>query len=1773
MNDRIKLIAISPDNSIVDYLQHPDMEIKGEAYDIVSTFNVNGRETLSFSLPLYVVNERGELVENNKWQLVNSTDIKIRVIDEENVIKDFYINNYTESHDTVAVASFECISLAEYELNKIGTNIVLGAESLNIYADTDNPNDPNTVPIDHNEPDIHFWASKVLQNSDWTYEVKSYYEVDTDIETDNRQEKVQPEDAGKKPHVLFVGEQQIYENDRLIGYGNTGDKIESKAYEIKKRILQISKQSIFNLIQEINEKFEVFSSFVVEYDNNGNILNKKIIFRNDIADPALQTIRYNKNLISIQRTLNTDNLVNKMYVNDITNSDSDSGVVSIKTAEKNYSKEGYLMNFDWFLGQAEIDGIQGKKFLTEELTWIKPDTSEIIGAKEIIKEYEQECRNFNIQIEETQEKINKLTTDIYNLKEEYNLELGKYDAALTTKNQKLRELELTPKEPVNVNNQKIFAYYKKYQEGAVERYVLNTPVEGIEQGSLFIKLPNESAGLDWTAICDDIVVDSPTQIVLHDLELIEDKEVIQIEASYRYDTRAFITQVINYYNEIIQLSSVRINQIGKTLNENGTGLLSIAELALKQEQANLKLIQNNKQAIINSFDKTMNPYIKEGYWEDTSYAKYLQPETLVNEIPEYSYAKKLSGETDWSTKTNLSVNVFVIPNEVVIDKDVRYNTYDILDKHNTEVYYKDTDGKHYLYDSSVYKIDWIGVKNTNQSETSATKGLCVWFYRDLFSDPTYLKNETIYIKPKFIGSDKVSSELIELTEYNSNQTLDLYTQIAYLNSEFNFTDENVVINSVQLIYNTYSADILPFGDIKITGRDIYELSYGRDFTAEKIFEEDKIKVKIVLQPTGNFTQYLLNNEFNSNYTIKYQTDNTESFYYNDAADKLKNSCVPNIDYNMNVAAISEQIIISEAKEKEIVTDYKIIKKIYLPTLGSRVLINDSELKIKNIVGAITNIVRNYNNPQNNAITVANYKNRFDDLFERISAATTNIESNAAYYEKATETVNKEGQIPNDILKESLLNNNLILSKTQDNTVTWDEKGIILTDKRKNQNGVHGQVRMTSGGVFVANEKDENGNYIWITGITPEYINADLLKAGTIDTKQIKIYNNEFQRFLWDGQGIHAYKELYDATGTLIGTDFNTFVSYNEDGLIFKRKLEDGTELTELQLGWDGLSLGAQNDVIKLTSEKGLLVSDDTGKVVVQVGTWEEENKKHYGIRGINPDNTTNFSLTEEGLHIDFSQLDEEFSEKYGDIINPNLMKNSAMIKKQHVIDEGQNYYTPDFWLKEIRAYFSESATPPTKDIHEGSYWYCTENSAQYKQGVVYQYLSGEWTETDKTRKEVMAKGNAMKFTKQRSDEESKEITLSNSLIDFSINRDYSHIFNFSEGTVYNPNAKFVTLSCKLKTSMDWGMAYLVLPFLDKDTSDIVGGGENLSSLYEPGIIILKEQFNEFGECTITVPNPKLTTVENGGIFHPATASLTAPSTDKKWFDLNETGAFQGMGNLKEYKDGQWIPVKDGFSFFLENDVLLPDGSTAIPRTSIYTYRKILGAYYNAQAFYNENLSIKTINPVFSLYGSMRIIIAPANPLTIATTAVENRDLYWVPGTLDAQGKIVHETNPRKIQRPLFSYDSNNKPIKCIDWIEIDQTSRDLMDVSLDPTYAGLLNYVLPPSGGYTVGDIKLEYGKTPTMWVPHQSEIYSKSVQIDDNGMKITAGQNTMLIDEDEIVSEQILDAESNTKKLLFKIKEDETQINKIYISEELKTENFIIKELEVNEEEILTFL
>ena len=259
----------------------------------------------------------------------------------------------------------------------------------------------------------------------------------------------------------------------------------------------------------------------------------------------------------------------------------------------------------------------------------------------------------------------------------------------------------------------------------------------------------------------------------------------------------------------------------------------------------------------------------------------------------------------------------------------------------------------------------------------------------------------------------------------------------------------------------------------------------------------------------------LNQDFANKYYrfIQEGTWNSEDYwdpelYYQAANMVLYTSSFPQISYSINVLELS-QIEGFEAYK------FKIADKTYIE--DTEFFGYDSKGRPYKEEIVVSQIKRHLDDNSQNTITVQNYKTQFQDLFQRMAATSQSLQYHEGSYQRAASAINNDGTINSALLQNSLEANALVIQNANNQSVTWDETGITISNF-VNANEI---VRLTSNGIVLSTDGGKN----WTTGITGNGINADVITAGRIDTDRIRIFNKAMQQtFEWNSTGINAYMQ-------------------------------------------------------------------------------------------------------------------------------------------------------------------------------------------------------------------------------------------------------------------------------------------------------------------------------------------------------------------------------------------------------------------------------------------------------------------------------------------------------------------------------------------------------------------------------------------------------------------------------------------------------------------------
>ena len=212
----------------------------------------------------------------------------------------------------------------------------------------------------------------------------------------------------KIKYIYYLYDEKITDKDKIqiVYQGYSPSSVYAPDYNSnceKIRNITASESNRFNLIQSLCETFECWARFRVEHNQDtGEILldengrqKKWISFHEYIGKDNSIGFKYGINLKSIQRTVDSEEIVSKLIVKNNSNEFATNGFCSIARADENPIKENFILDFSYYINQGLLDYSQFNNDLY--LT-----TSGYIGYYQKLKELNATIReNANLQAELT----------------------------------------------------------------------------------------------------------------------------------------------------------------------------------------------------------------------------------------------------------------------------------------------------------------------------------------------------------------------------------------------------------------------------------------------------------------------------------------------------------------------------------------------------------------------------------------------------------------------------------------------------------------------------------------------------------------------------------------------------------------------------------------------------------------------------------------------------------------------------------------------------------------------------------------------------------------------------------------------------------------------------------------------------------------------------------------------------------------------------------------------------------------------------------------------------------------------------------------------------------------------------------------------------------------------------------------------------------------------------------------------------------------------------
>lgn len=1192
-------------DSFISVLKPYGIYHKGQIETPKCQIKNDGTQELSFSIPMYY-QENGVLIENPVWyNIVNGTLIvnlrKLKVIfnkgEEDEEIFEFVIHNISETHKEGQVyCEVSAEGLAFQELGKIGYKISLVSQD---FLDEYN----NWIEFEEEKPEpknnINYWCDKIFQNSNWSYEIQmdwsAYDGIVSEMDNETREQK------------SLRRTDRIYEEEYIASweYNETQDILipsRMEPFQEKLRLVDLEKSNIYNLTQEVAEIFGVFCKYKYDYDTNYHIIGRRCIFYNNfLAEKEGKIdIIYPYDTSSIGRTIDSADIVTKMFVTSIEEETSPSGLISIIDASANKMKEDYILNFDYLYSIGTITQEQYDAITDYERSMylinieLEPLGIQIANLQnDLVKQEAQQAvsREAQIQDKEQMEQARAIQDALLgdkgflvrNKENPIRITLYKEQETDTTYSAKIVQ------EGIDTNNQNTYLLTQYSRNVSGENFVTEIYAKGLrlfyykhdaddptkaktlvqyedthlnENGENITIRDLPDYGMNPPEVYQGIYPNSvKMEFTNGNLTKLTGLKLKEDSISKTYFLTCSYSPFLHYQN-IYDTYLEKLSEHEKQEKEATEQIEEIKNQLKKIEEKQQELIKE-KQELIADFEQMMGPALREGSWQAESYSNY-----------DSKYQKEITvGAFDSSSHIN-----FIWDKESFDEEQLLY--YLDAGSSNNKTYYFAVDLTNKLSEIKDFldKLSFIYYKkNPNGTEDYGPYYMTIgaeasYAFLDggtpilLLLDKTFDKNlyenfslGLITTEVTEQGVQEKIEELVKVSELidNLQEQVQVFPRLKADSLLLKTSEDELIIKyQDEVLRNYYDYYIL-------MRKDNYYIT---------------LKDKIML----------LNADIQKTFNVAYTISNTSLALYLDALEVSKTNSIPQVSYSVAVSALNK----------------KLIKTLY-KNLNRIVSINDNDLKFENVEGYISEIELNLDSPWEDSLVVQNYKTKFEDLFSTIVASSEQMKVNSFSYNNAASSFGPGGALKPSVLQNSINKADLTYA-FQGGNLTIDEVNGIWA---RSDSGV---VAIKGGGIFCATQTDSNGNWLWNTGIMPTGINASLITAGQLDTNLIKIYAGEDLRLQLNSEGLFAYQ-----TNSLGEADLNRYIVHNSDGLFSTIIDEKGNKINLVEVSWDGFKINKPDGttVFYADEEGNLTLSGEITATTGAIGNWLINEKGLYTLNG------------------------------------------------------------------------------------------------------------------------------------------------------------------------------------------------------------------------------------------------------------------------------------------------------------------------------------------------------------------------------------------------------------------------------------------------------------------------------------------------------------------------------------------------------------------------------
>lgn len=936
---------------------------------------------------------------------------------------------------------------------------------------------------------------------------------------------------------------KVYEEEYIASWQDDGGKLvpmELVDFREKARLIDVEKSNRYNITQTLAETFGVYCKYEYGYDENYHIVSKTCVFYNNFLEErdGKIDINYPYDGSKIVREKDSTDVITKMFVTPIESDSAASGLITIADVAANKSKEDYILNFDYLYSIGTISQEQ----------------------YDAISDYELSMYNINTELEPISLQVANAESDLVNSQAQKanaiqgqmqdREQMEKANALLDNITNGTGILEKTQDVPYRA---------VLLQEDGKNTYYVKITQEGIcsEIGIWYdAKTDSGNVRTQYTGASAIKYDDCGNITGLTGLSLPADAATKLFYLTFSYRPNLYYENIYKTFAKQLAADEAKEKEADSKIVE-----LEKTIKKLKEKQESLLV---EKQKFITSFENMMGPALREGSWQADTYTDYGEKYQESINIGSGSNNKHLSFKWDNEPFDGEQLNYFETFGDSGAAMEKNYyiciDLTNILDKIKNNL----------TNLSYVFHKDQKQCSIGSQAQFAFLRTATLVKPVLLITDETLAGDELTDASASgdgFIGL--ISSTVDAEGVHTEITTLAAHDELVYIVDSVSKTAPS----GYELVYPRLVIDSL----LLKTSDDVFSIKYGETVIQKyydySILERDEC-YWITLKPELVLRDARMNKQLD----VSYELSNAALALYLDALEVAKTNAYPQVSYEIDVSAYGEWFI-SRA--------YSMLARV--------ANINDASLKFENVQGYISELELDLNEPWNDKITIQNYKTKFEDLFSSIVASTEDMKSNSFAYGVAAGAFTAGGSIKQSTLQNTINKVNLNYAFNNGNLTIDELNGIWASSDS-------GVVAVRGGGIFCANQKDGNGNWIWNTGITPSGINANLLTAGQIDTNLIRIFAGDNLRFQLNADGLYAFK-----TNTAAGeADYSNYVVHNSEGLFLTNIKDNGEKINRVEISWDGLILrnNSGDTVFNADNNGNLTIVGNIQAATGKIGGWD-----------------------------------------------------------------------------------------------------------------------------------------------------------------------------------------------------------------------------------------------------------------------------------------------------------------------------------------------------------------------------------------------------------------------------------------------------------------------------------------------------------------------------------------------------------------------------------------